>query len=285
MLFPSFSDRGKAQAQLWCCSYLELPGLLCVLCSGEYLRSTVTAISTDHNSRRSRDALSALLYNGLYNNQENRLDNMNEITIKALSPDLEKDYFDFFDNRAFSDGSPYYPCYCNAFNMSAGEIEAMRDQAKQYGGGIEGWKRSLRETAVRMVRQGLIRGYLAFDNDLAVGWCNANDRTNYYRVGEFDLDHLPDESTYSHSCLPGQVLSIVCFEISPDYRGKGIAKQLLKQICSDAARNGYQYVEAYPEVSGQTSMAFTGPVKLYEKNGFAEFKNDGKTIIMRKHLN
>ena len=83
---------------------------------------------------------------------------MNEITIKALSPDLEKDYFDFFDNRAFSDGSPYYPCYCNAFNMSAGEIEAMRDQAKQYGGGIEGWKRSLRETAVRMVRQGLIRG-------------------------------------------------------------------------------------------------------------------------------
>ena len=69
MLFPSFSDRGKAQAQLWCCSYLELPGLLCVLCSGEYLRSTVTAISTDHNSRRSRDALSALLYNGLYNKQ------------------------------------------------------------------------------------------------------------------------------------------------------------------------------------------------------------------------
>ena len=105
---------------------------------------------------------------------------MNEITIKALSPDLEKDYFDFFDNRAFSDGSPYYPCYCNAFNMSAGEIEAMRDQAKQYGGGIEGWKRSLRETAVRMVRHGLIRGYLAFDNDLAVGWCNANDRTNFY---------------------------------------------------------------------------------------------------------
>ena len=62
---------------------------------------------------------------------QNRLDNMNEITIKALSPDLEKDYFDFFDNRAFSDGSPYYPCYCNAFNMSAGEIEAMRNQAKR----------------------------------------------------------------------------------------------------------------------------------------------------------
>ena len=168
--------------------------------------------------------------------------------------------------------------------MSADEIETMRNQAKQYGGGTEGWKRSLKETAVRMVRQGLIRGYLAFDNDIAVEWCNANDRANYYRVGEFDLDHLPDDSAYSHNCLPGQVLSVVCFEICPDYRGKGSATQLLKQICSDAAKNGYQYVEAYPEISGQTSMAFTGPVQLYEKNGFSEFKNDSKTIIMRKHL-
>ena len=55
---------------------------------------------------------------------------MNEITIKALSPDLEKDYFDFFDNRAFSDGSPYYPCYCNAFNMSAGEQNSMAVELK-----------------------------------------------------------------------------------------------------------------------------------------------------------
>ena len=60
------------------------------------------------------------------------------ITIKALSPELENDYFDFFDNRAFSDGSPYYPCYCNAFNMSVGEIVKMRELAKpmlknQYG--------------------------------------------------------------------------------------------------------------------------------------------------------
>ena len=40
---------------------------------------------------------------------------VSEITIKALTPELIEDYFDFFDNRAFSDGSPYYPCYCNAF--------------------------------------------------------------------------------------------------------------------------------------------------------------------------
>lgn len=33
------------------------------------------------------------------------------LTITALTRDLEEEYFDFFDNRAFSNGSPYYPCY------------------------------------------------------------------------------------------------------------------------------------------------------------------------------
>ena len=39
-----------------------------------------------------------------------------------------------------------------------------------------------------------------FDNDLAVGWCNANDRTNFYHVGEFGLGRLLDDCTYSLSC-------------------------------------------------------------------------------------
>ena len=49
-----------------------------------------------------------------------------EIEIKALTPDFVEDYIDFFDHRAFSDGSPYYPCYCNAFNMSAIEIDSVK---------------------------------------------------------------------------------------------------------------------------------------------------------------
>ncbi len=31
-----------------------------------------------------------------------------EYVIKSLTPDLAEDYFDFFDNRAFSDGSPFH---------------------------------------------------------------------------------------------------------------------------------------------------------------------------------
>lgn len=41
-----------------------------------------------------------------------------EITIKALIPELIEDYFDFFDNRAFPNNSPFYPCYCNVLKLS-----------------------------------------------------------------------------------------------------------------------------------------------------------------------
>ena len=207
-----------------------------------------------------------------------------EIETKALTPDLVEDYIDYFDHRAFSDGSPYYPCYCNAFNMSTTEIGNMREKAKHYGGGVDGWQKSLRESASQMVKEGRIRGFLAFDNGIAIGWCNANDRMNYYRVGEFDLDHVPEDRFPSDCQREGQIKSIVCFEISPEYRGKGIATQLLGRVCADAYAEGYEYMEAYPSDQAQNSLAFTGPVRLYEKAGFTEFSRIGSTIVMRKKL-
>ena len=135
-----------------------------------------------------------------------------------------------------------------------------------------------------MVKEGRIRGYLAFDNGIVVGWCNANDRMNYYRVGEFDLDHVPEDRVPSDCQREGQKKSIVCFEISPEYRGKGIATQLLNRVCADARAEGYEYVEAYPSDQEQNSLAFTGPVRLYEKAGFTESSRTGSTIVMRKRL-
>ena len=207
-----------------------------------------------------------------------------ELETKVLTPDLTEAYLDFFDHRAFADNSPYYPCYCNAFNMSTIEIEKVREQSKCYGGGVENWQKALRKSAAQMVKEGRIRGYLAFDNGIVIGWCNTNDRMNYYRVGEFDLDHIPEDRAPSDCQRERQIKSIVCFAISPEYRGKGIATQLLNQICTDARAEGYEYVEGYPSDQVQNCLAFTGPVRLYEKAGFIEFSRMGSTIVMRKKL-
>ena len=207
------------------------------------------------------------------------------IIIKKLTPDLLEDYLDFFDHRAFSDGSPFYPCYCSAFNMSRERIQnEFFRQAEINGGGSDGWKKALRDSAVHMVANGEIQGYLAYDGSLAVGWCNASDRLNYCRVGEFDLSSVPPDEPCDGQ-RRGQVKSVVCFEIAPEYRGKGIATLLLETVCRDARAEGYAYVEAYPvKDEGLQGLAFTGPKRLYEKAGFAVTALKGSTLVMRKHL-
>ena len=208
-----------------------------------------------------------------------------DLVIRALTPELTEDYLDFFDHRAFPDGSPYYPCYCSAFNLSADGIRAVIAQAEARGGGTEAVKDALRESARQMVLDGSIRGYLAYDGSLSVGWCNANDRMNYFRVGEFNTDDVPEDGPPEDCPGPGFVRSVVCFEISPAYRGLGIAGKLLARVCEDAAAQEYSFVEAYPRDQAEdVSLAFTGPHRLYEKAGFAEVGRRGFTIIMRKAL-
>ncbi len=207
-----------------------------------------------------------------------------ELHIEPLTPALAEDYFDFFDDRAFTDGSPYYPCYCAGFNMTAREIqEKFFDRAESLGGGPVALNAAMRETAVGMVAKGLIRGYLAYDGALSIGWCNANDRSSYARVGEFDLDDIPGENDLPPE--PGRIKSVVCFEIAPAYRGRGVAAALLDRVCRDAQAVGYDAVEGYPVARERYEpLDFTGPQHLYENAGFAPVERRGRMLVMRKTL-
>ena len=55
-----------------------------------------------------------------------------DLEIRALAPELAPDYFDFFENRAFTDDSPYR-CYCQMFQASKAEAEAAMNATKQEG--------------------------------------------------------------------------------------------------------------------------------------------------------
>lgn len=224
------------------------------------------------------------------------------LTIKAMCPELADDYFDFFDNRAFSDNSPYYPCYCNAFQLSKAQLEDISKECDANGGGQENLRIALRKSAMRMVEQNIIQGYLAFDGDVSIAWCNANNRKNYTSVGEFNPTDVPDGvqdviDPISESMAAAQrddiaseqaemVKSIVCFEIAPEYRGKGIATALLNRVCEDAAKEGYDKVEVYPVVrDAYEILDFTGPIHMYEKAGFVRVSQHGKELVMQKNLN
>ena len=133
-----------------------------------------------------------------------------EITIKALSPEIMADYFDFFENRAFTDDTPYR-CYCQVFQMTKEQYFAAYDDPEvQRNPGP-----ASRQVAERQIADGVLRGYLAYADGKSIGWCNANDRANSPAEPYHDVPF--------HSPAEKREKAVVCFEIAPEYRGKGVA--------------------------------------------------------------
>lgn len=193
------------------------------------------------------------------------------ITIKPLTPELAADYFDFFENRAFTDDSPYR-CYCQAYQMSKKQYQAAYNNAVQDPG------RASREEAERQIESGILRGYLAFVDGVAIGWCNVNDRANYPAEPVYD-------DTPFYASTKNQEKAVICFEIAPDYRGKGIATALLQRVITDAKEEGYVAVVGFPVVRNERyEWDNPGPIRLYEKAGFSKASEKDGRAIMRKEL-
>jgi len=194
------------------------------------------------------------------------------IKIRKLTPELAVDYFDFFENRAFTDNSPYR-CYCQVFQLSKAEYRAAYD-------GLDGADvgRVSRECAARQIATGILRGYLAYVDGLSIGWCNANDRANY-----------PTEPYYDdvpfHATAEKREKAVICFEIAPDYRMKGVASALLRQVIADAKAEGCVAVVGFPVIRDERyEWDNRGPMRLYEKAGFVNVAEQAGRVVMRKEL-
>ena len=195
---------------------------------------------------------------------------MKSITIKRLTSELNKDYLDFFDNRAFTDGNPNGPCYCTSPNQDEATIKKMVAEFQ-----VSGVKETLRKYAVDMLDKNVIQGYLAYDGELAIGWCNAADIDSY-------AGFVPD---FARNNVCGKTIAIVCFEIAPEYRGMVIASAFIEQVCSDARSNGYAAVEGYAILSNnRNDYDYQGPMRLYQKAGFVEVMREDGQVIMRRVL-
>lgn len=78
---------------------------------------------------------------------------------------------------------------------------------------------------------------------------------------------------------------MACFEIAPEFRGKGVATALLRQVVADAKAEGYIAVEGFPVVRGERyEWDNTGPIRLYEKVGFVKVAEQDGFVVMRKEL-
>jgi len=178
--------------------------------------------------------------------------------IKELSPSLMADWFDFFENRAFTDHDEWRGCYCTAcFYPKPEEYSSSSKRRKDY--------------AKWLIETGRMRGYLAYENGKIIGWVNVNNKEKFPRLKEI---YNKNEN----------VLSIVCFLVEKEHRGKGIAQKLLSKIIMDAKDKGYSIIEAYPKKKAKSEYgSWNGPFEMYIKNGFEELEIE-KNKVVRRYL-
>lgn len=184
------------------------------------------------------------------------------LDIRPLTKDGIDDYLFFFDNFVFQENPDRSRCYCCDYHF-LGDIETCTREVS-------------RPFVINLIEENKFAGYLAFENDRPIGWCNANNRSNYQRLlRDIDLVDDPDD----------EVFSIVCFLIDPEHRRQGIAQQFVQRIIADHSNKSYDHVEAYPRKGELSSEGnFNGPLELYRRLDFMIHKEHDGYYVMRKRL-
>jgi GNAT superfamily N-acetyltransferase len=195
--------------------------------------------------------------------------------IRKLAPDLVDDYVRFFDTTPHDDHIDDHKCYCVCWCSD----DCSGDYEEKYLSSPE--KR--RDHAIQCVKGDNIQGYLAYCDDKAVGWCNANTKSDCLKCYSWRrfMGSIPTEE----SSPDIKVKSIFCFAIAPEMKRKGIAKRFVERVCQDAVQDGFDFVEAYPNTEFIDEAAdFMGPAEIYRKSGFTVYYETEQKLVMRKRL-
>ena len=111
-----------------------------------------------------------------------------------------------------------------------------------------------------LVKNGPPPGLLAFDGDLAVGWCQLTPRAALPWLDRaWRLKRVDDVPVWSLSC----------FYIRKGYRKQGVTSALIAAALEAAKRAGAPALEAYPLDANLTpSASNTGYVSTFKRAGF-----------------
>jgi GNAT superfamily N-acetyltransferase len=164
-----------------------------------------------------------------------------KVTVHPLTPDLWLAFEDLF-----SDSGVCSRCWCMYWRIGA----AYRKRPGKTN------KAAFRE----IVEHGPPPGLLAFDGDVAVGWCQLTPRD---QVPELDrawrLKRVDDVPIWSISCL----------YVRKGYRRRGITSVLIAAALKAAKHAGAPALEAYPlDRNLSPSSTSTGIVSTFERAGF-----------------
>jgi GNAT superfamily N-acetyltransferase len=141
-----------------------------------------------------------------------------KLTIRPLTPDLWPAFEDLFGRHGASNG-----CWCMYWRIGSEYRKRPREKNRQ--------------AFRRIVKRGPPPGLLAFERELAVGWCQLTPRSELPWLDRSRLLRRVDE-------IP--VWSLSCFYVRRGYRRKGVMTALIAAAVEEARRAGAPALEAYP---------------------------------------
>jgi GNAT superfamily N-acetyltransferase len=172
-----------------------------------------------------------------------------KLAIRPLTPDLWPALEDLFGRSGASNG-----CWCMYWRLGPAYGKRPRERNK-----------AAFRTATK---RGPPPGLLAFDGDLAVGWCQLTPRAALPWLERARVTRRVDE-------LP--VWSLSCFYVRRSYRRRGVTSALIAAALKSARRAKAPALEAYPvdtDTPNRTSNLYTGSASTFARAGF-------KTVVRR----
>jgi GNAT superfamily N-acetyltransferase len=164
-----------------------------------------------------------------------------KLAIHPVTPDLWPALEDLFGENGACNG-----CWCMYWRIGARYRKRPRDENKAV----------FRE----IVKRGPPPGLLAFDGDVAVGWCQLTPR-----------DALPwlDRTWRLKRVDDVPVWSLSCFYVRKGYRKRGVTSALIAAAVNAARRARAPALEAYPLDADLTpSASGTGYASTFARAGF-----------------
>jgi len=185
------------------------------------------------------------------------------LELKLLTPSLSDDFFRFFEEIAFADHPEWgCGCYCCFFHATDREVFEKQTATDK------------REIAREMIAASRMQGLLAYLDEKPVGWCHFDGLKNLPGAVLFYPEYASADERGS---------AVVCFTIAQGYRGRGIAAALLEKAVETLKAQGYDYVEAYPQVKDTSQEHnYLGPLSMYKAQGFAVVKETEDQATVRK---
>ena len=170
-----------------------------------------------------------------------------KLTVKPLTPERWGDLEEVFNARGCSVARG---CWCMYYRREARvppppkgvtrAERARRDMKKLVGG----------ETPP---------GLIGYRGKQPVGWISLGPREDFAYLARSRVMAKVDEQP---------VWSIICFVVPSQFRGQGVAHELLRGAIDWARKQGANILEAYPVVEGES--VWFGVESMFTSAGFAE---------------